>query len=301
MSEIINLASIGQLVKALGFDDLKHPLVHTIDITRFKADDQYNGAKFTTGFYSIYLKDADCGMQYGRNQYDFDQGVLSFIGPGQVVSATSGNESTYGWGLFFHPDLIRKSHLGKKIRTYNFFSYDVHEALHLSKKEEAILTDCVEKIKFELEQNIDAHSQSLLISNIELLLNYCNRFYERQFNTRTNHHKDVVTTIEELIKAYYNSNLQLELGTPTIKYLADKVNLSPNYLSDLLKKETGKNTKEHINEFVVDQAKTKLLNTEDNISEIAYDLGFNYPHYFSRMFKQKTGMTPQKYREVNLN
>jgi YesN/AraC family two-component response regulator len=177
----------------------------------------------------------------------------------------------------------------------------VHEALHLSKKEEDILNDCIKKIEFELDQNIDAHSQQLLISNIELLLNYCNRFYERQFHTRSDHHKDVVSVVEGEIKKYFDQNLQTEMGLPTTKFLAEKVNLSPNYLGDLLKKETGKNTKEHINDYVVNKAKTILLNTENNVSEIAYDLGFNYPHYFSRLFKQKTGMTPAKYRDLNLN
>lgn len=304
MSEIFHIESISQMVKAMGFDDVKHPLIYVIDITKFKPPKGFKNTRVTTPFYSIFLKDANCGMQYGRNRYDFEHGVLSFVAPGQVVSSDSEEpvmDSTYGWGLMFHPDLIRKSPLGKTIDDYHFFSYEVHEALHLSKKEEEILNDCIKKIEFELEQNIDAHSKNLLISNIELLLNYCNRFYERQFHTRSDHHKDVVTTVESLIKEYYNQNLQLETGTPSIKYLADKVNLSPNYLSDLLKKETGKNTKDHINDFVVNKAKNKLLNSEDNVSEIAYDLGFNYPHYFSRMFKQKTGMTPAKYRELNLN
>lgn len=156
-------------------------------------------------------------------------------------------------------------------------------------------------MEFELEQNIDAHSKNLLVSNIELLLNYCNRFYERQFHTRADSHSDVVTNVERLIKDYYDDGKQLQEGTPSIQYLANEVNLSANYLSDLLKKETGRNTKEHINHFVVDRAKTILLNSENNVSEIAYDLGFNYPHYFSRMFKKETGMTPQKYREQNLN
>lgn len=156
-------------------------------------------------------------------------------------------------------------------------------------------------MEFELEQNIDAHSKNLLVSNIELLLNYYNRFYERQFHTRADSHSDVVTNVERLIKDYYDDGKQLQEGTPSIQYLANEVNLSANYLSDLLKKETGRNTKEHINHFVVDRAKTILLNSENNVSEIVYDLGFNYPHYFSRMFKKETGMTPQKYREQNLN
>ena len=301
MSEIIRVETISQMTQMGDLKEPKHPLVYVMDVTDFQIPEELKEIKVTTGFYSIFLKDADCGIQYGRNTYDFDEGVLSFFAPGQVTQSTNDAEPTYGWALFFHPDLIRKSPLGKKIEDYHFFSYDVHEALHLSKKEEDILTDCIKKIEFELEQNIDGHSQQLLISNIELLLNYCNRFYERQFHTRSDHHKDVVTQIEGEIKKYFDDNQQIELGLPTTGYLAEKVNLSPNYLGDLLKKETGKNTKEHINDYVVDKAKTILLNTESNVSEIAYDLGFNYPHYFSRLFKQKTGLTPAKYRDLNLN
>lgn len=309
MSEILRIETISQMTQMLGLDEPKHPLVYVIDMKKFhdaKKMDHDPNLKVTMGFYSIFLKDASCAMQYGRNTYDFDEGVLSFIAPGQVISSAGNNENeevdvNYGWGLFFHPDLIRKSHLGKHIDDYKFFSYEVHEALHLSKKEEDILNDSVKKIEFELEQNIDANSKQLLISNIELLLNYSNRFYERQFHTRSDHHKDVVTQIEEEIKKYFENKMQIEIGLPTTKFLADKVNLSPNYLGDLLKKETGKNTKEHINDYVVDKAKTILLNTEDNVSEIAYELGFNYPHYFSRLFKQKTGMTPAQYRELNYN
>lgn len=297
MSEILRVETISQMVQAGGLKEPKHPLVYVIDIASFKIPADLQNVKITTGFYSIFLKDADCALQYGRNTYDFDRGVLSFFGPGQVTQTNTEAESSYGWALFFHPDLIRKSSLAKNIENYRFFSYEVHEALHLSKKEEDILNDCIHKIDFELNQNIDAHSQQLLISNIELLLNYCNRFYERQFHTRTNHHKDIITKIEDEIKLYFDSNLQLEMGLPTTRYIAEKVNLSSNYLGDLLKKETGKNAKEHINDYVVSLAKINLLNSELNIGEIAYQLGFNYPHYFSRLFKQKTGLTPQEYRE----
>jgi AraC-like DNA-binding protein len=303
MGEIYKVDSISQIVKSMGRDDVKHPLIYVVDIKDFHMPKELLGMKFSTSFYSVFMKDADCAINYGRNRYDFNEGVLSFFAPDQVSSfdESSQKSGTYGWGLFFHPDLIRKSQLGKLIKDYNFFSYDVHEALHLSKKEEGILNDCVDKIKFELDQNIDSHSQNLLISNIELLLNYCNRFYERQFHTRTNHNKDVVSEVTNLIHNYYKKGMQVESGTTSIKYLADKVKLSSNYLSDLMKKETGKNIKDHISEYVVDKAKTDLLNTTANISEIAYELGFNYPHYFSRLFKQKTGITPQKFRELNLN
>lgn len=299
--EIIRIQSLSVAHEMLGVEPPKHPLVSVLHFSQMKQPKQVNNLKVTTDFYTIMMKDADCGLQYGRNYYDFNQGLLTFIGPNQVFSSNNDNWSETGWMLTFHKDLIRNSNLGKQIGKYSFFSYEVHEALHLSEKEEAIMKGCIAKIEFELEQNIDAHSKNLLISNIELLLNYSNRFYERQFHTRTESHSDVVSDIERLIKRYYEEDLQLEMGTPSIQYLANQVNLSANYLSDLLKKETGKNTKEHINDFVVDRAKTVLLNSGKNVNEIAYDLGFNYPHYFSRMFKKETGFTPQQYREQNFN
>ncbi|MDB3907134.1 AraC family transcriptional regulator [Crocinitomicaceae bacterium] len=299
--QIIHITNLSQAHEVMGIDPPKHPLISIIHWEDLTPPKEKTLVRYMSDFYTVMLKDADCGLQYGRNYYDFNEGLLTFMGPKQVFSTTNENFSATGWMLAFHPDLIRTSNLGKIISNYSFFSYDVHEALHLSDKEEDILNDCISKMEFELEQNIDAHSKNLLVSNIELLLNYCNRFYERQFHTRADSHSDVVTSVERLIKDYYDEGKQLKEGTPSIQYLANKVNLSANYLSDLLKKETGRNTKEHINNFVVDRAKTILLNSEDNVSEIAYDLGFNYPHYFSRMFKKDTGMTPQKYREQNLN
>jgi YesN/AraC family two-component response regulator len=191
--------------------------------------------------------------------------------------------------------------LGENIENYTFFSYDVHEALHLSDKEKKTISDCVDKIKEEYNERIDNHSQRVIVSTLELLLNYCSRFYERQFNTRTAQNKDIVTKVENLLKDYYKHGLLTEQGSPSLQYLADKVNLSHNYLSDLLKKETGRSAKDHINDFLVNKAKNLLLSTEDSVSEIAYELGFNYPHYFSRLFKTKTGVSPQKYRELSLN
>lgn len=299
--QIIHITNLSQAHEMMGIEPPKHPLISIIHWEDLTPPTEKTLVRYMSDFYTVMLKDADCGLQYGRNYYDFNQGLMSFIGPKQAFSATNENFSTTGWMLAFHPDLIRQSNLGKNIGNYSFFSYDVHEALHLSDKEEEILNDTIAKMEFELEQNIDAHSKNLLVSNIELLLNYCNRIYERQFHTRADSHSDVVTNVERLIKDYYDDGKQLQEGTPSIQYLANEVNLSANYLSDLLKKETGRNTKEHINHFVVDRAKTILLNSENNVSEIAYDLGFNYPHYFSRMFKKETGMTPQKYREQNLN
>lgn len=298
---IYRFKSLTEIFNAIGLEKPKHPLIGIIDPTKFKTPEHLIDVKMVSELYCIILKDGNCGMQYGRNNYDFEEGVLRFVSPGQVVTATDTVESSYGFMLFFHPDLIRNFPLGKTIHQLTFFEYSVHEALHLSNKEEGILIDCVNNIKDELNENIDKHSQELLVSNIQLLMNYSKRFYERQFITRTNNSSGVVSRVEAEIIKYYNNKLQLETGTPSPKYFADKVNLSSNYLSDLLKKETGKNTKEHVDDYIIDLAKTQLLNSEETISEIAFDLGFNYPHYFSRLFKKKTGESPIEYRSKNLN
>ncbi|MDN5204630.1 helix-turn-helix transcriptional regulator [Fulvivirgaceae bacterium BMA10] len=299
--EIIRIKSITQLHEMLGFEKPKHPLISVIDVSRLKITKDMINVKTATNMYYIGLKSADCGIRYGRNHYDFAEGVLAFHGPNQVSYATSEKEfdKESGWMLFFHPDLIRTTPLGENIENYSFFSYDVHEALHLSDKEKQTLNDCVEKIREEYNERIDNHSQRVIVSSLELLLNYCSRFYERQFNTRTAKNKDVVTQVESILKDYYKSGQLTEYGPPSLHFIADKVNLSPTYLSDLLKKETGRSAKDHINDFLVEKAKNMLLGTEDSVSEIAYSLGFNYPHYFSRLFKIKTGLSPQKYRDLN--
>ena len=299
--DIIKIKSISQLHEMMGFEKPKHPLISIIDVSDLKIIPEMIGVKITSELYYIGLKSAACGMQYGRHHYDFADGVLAFTSPNQVVSYTSdvAFDRENGWMLFFHPDLIRTTPLGENIDDYSFFSYDTHEALHLSDREKSTLIDCVENIREEYNERIDNHSQRVIISSLELLLNYCLRFYERQFNTRAAKNKDVVTQVEDHLKEYYKSGQLAEYGSPSIQFLAEKVHLSPTYLSDLLKKETGRSAKDHINDFLVDKAKTLLLNSEDSVSEVAYALGFNYPHYFSRLFKTKTGVTPQKYRELN--
>jgi len=299
--EIIHIQSISQLHELMGFEKPTHPLISIIDVSRLAIGKEWIGVKMTTNLYSIALKDASCGLDYGRNHYDFNEGVLIFTAPNQVFSTTKEQklDEIHGWMLFFHPDLIRNTILGAAIDKYSFFSYDVHEALHLSEQEQKTITDCVGMMQEEIAARIDNHSQRVIVSGMELLLNYCSRYYERQFNTRTAHNKDIVAHMEALLKDYYTSGQLLETGPPSIQYFAEKVHLSPNYLSDLLKKETGRSAKDHINDFLVDKAKTLLLSSTDSVSGIAYTLGFNYPHYFSRLFKSKTGMTPQQYRESN--
>ena len=300
-NEIIHIKSISELHEAMGFDKPKHPLISVIDVSSLVVTEDMIGKPYSTGLYYIGMKSADCGIQYGRHHYDFNEGVLAFQGPNQVatVNSTQDFDQEKGWMLFFHPDLIRTTPLGENIDDYTFFSYDVHEALHLSEKEQQTMIDCVEKIREEYNERIDNHSQRVIVSSIELLLNYCSRFYERQFNTRTAKNKDIVTQVEDALKEYYKTGQLEEYGSPSIQFLAEKVFLSPSYLSDLLKKETGRSAKDHINDFLVEKAKNLLLNTADSVSEVAFSLGFNYPHYFSRLFKSKTGLTPQKYRENN--
>jgi AraC-like DNA-binding protein len=272
-----------------------------IDVSLLEIKEKSVGAKFIYDFYMIALKDKSCGADYGRNSYDFDEGVLAFTAPGQVYTPTKvvKQGDMAGWMLFFHPDLIRSTHLGSHIAKYSFFDYDVFEALHLSENEEDTINDCIAHIQTEYHQRIDDHSQNVIVSNIELLLNYCLRFYDRQFNTRSSQNKDVVAQFEKALKAYFKSDLNLKNGLPAIQYFARKTHLSQHYFSDLIKKETGRTPTDHINGYAVEKAKYLLLGTEHAISEIAYDLGFNYAHYFSRVFKSKTGQTPSEYRSLN--
>jgi len=299
--DIQHCQSIASLHQGMGLPKPKHPLVSIIREADFHMPKELIGQRTSANLYMIALKGSQCGIQYGRKHYDFEEGVLVFSAPNQVYTVTQepDGKDDKGWLLFFHPDFIRKSSLGQSIDGYTFFSYQQHESLHLHAQEQKTLTDCVQKIEDEYNQRIDNHSQRVMISGLELLLNYCARFYERQFNTRSVQHKDIVGQVEQLLKDYLASEQLVEHGPPSIQYMADRVHLSPNYLSDLLKKETGRTTKDHINHFLVEKAKGRLVNSNDTVSEIAYALGFNYPHYFSRLFKAKTGVTPQQYRELN--
>lgn len=298
-NDIIKVKTITQLHQLLGADSPKHPLISIIDYAKVNIAQEHFYQRFSTDFYSISLKGSECGMTYGRNHYDFEEGVMIFTAPNQVFALDTENQDWSGWGLHFHPDLIRAANLGQHINNYSFFSYNAIEALHLSDKEKAIVLNCVNNIENEYNQYIDNYSQTLLISNLELLLNYCMRFFGRQFNTRTNHHQDIVTVFESYLYDYFNGNDLSEKGLPTVQDCAEKVNLSPNYLSDLLKKETGKTAQEHIHLMMLDKAKSLLMNSNRSVKEIAYDLGFEYPHYFSRIFKSKTGQTPVAYRNLN--
>jgi AraC-like DNA-binding protein len=302
MSDIIRIETISQALEGLGLDKPKHPLVSVFKHEDLKQNKEFLNRTIVMDFYHVDYKMCSTGaFKYGRNTYDFQEGTLIFMQPGQVIRLEEWDEDPGigGWSLFFHPDLIRKSQLGKHIDRYTFFSYDVNEALHLSDDEKAILEDIRDKIVQEYSLNIDRHSQKLIISNIELMLDYCTRFYDRQFYTRTNMNADFVSRFERLVADYIESEPLRTSGLPSVKYCAEQLSLSPNYLSDMLKKETGKSAQEHIHFHIIEKAKTVLLNSDSSVSEIAYDFGFEYPQYFSKLFTEKVGMSPAKFRNVN--
>lgn len=302
MSDIFVMSTISQAHEMLGLNKPTHPLISVVPQNDLNFEGISEGARVRVDLFQVWLKSGiDCQFGYGRNTYDFEEGTLAFIKPGQVLSATeSGNhKEAEGYLVMFHPDLIRKSGLNDIIEQYPFFSYEVHEALHTSDIEKQTLTDIIQKIQVEIKQNIDKHSQTLILSNLELFFGYCTRYYDRQFYTRSNLNQDFVTKFEGVLKDYYLSEKQIDLGVPTVSFCAKQLNMSSNYLGDLLKKETGKHTQEHIQDFVVNKAKNKLLGTTLTLSEIAFDLGFEYPQHFSKVFKKKTGQTPTAYRQLN--
>ncbi len=308
MDDIFIIESISQLKSFMGSSEVQHPLVTVVDFSKIEALPEKFASKFSTELYSIVLKGQHSGsIKYGRETYDFQEGTLVFMAPKQVVSVDEdemeknvkqSTNNVMSWGIFFHPDLLRGSVLSQKIKEYSFFSYDSNEALHLSNKEKQMLTEIVAKIEDELAENIDKHSQNLIVSNIELLLNYCVRYYDRQFITRSSNNKEILTKFENLLKSYFLSDVESN-GLPSVHYCASHLNLSPNYLGDLLKKETGKNAQEHIHYYLIEEAKNILLISNKSIGEIAFSLGFNYPQYFSKMFKKNTGLTPLEYRNLN--
>lgn len=302
MSKVIHFETITDMFKLIPGAKVKHPLVAVIDFSKYQEHLQ-SEIKMTSGCYSIMFKNKCVNkMKYGQKSIDFQDGSLVCIAPRQVITVDEPLEDKTdinGWGLFFHPDLIRGTALGQSIKAYSFFSYETTEALHLSDKEKLTLFEIVQKIETELNENIDKHSQTLMISNIELLLNYCNRYYDRQFITRKTANKDILVKVEHALSDYFKSSALKENGLPSVTYLADQVYLSPNYLSDLLKKETGMNAQDHIHHYLIEEAKNLLLGSDKPVNELAYSLGFEYPQYFSRLFKSKTGMTPLEYRNMN--
>jgi AraC-like DNA-binding protein len=281
-----------------------HPLVSVIDLSKAKPR-SWGGAKTVKiqyGFYCIFLKEVKCGdLKYGRNYYDYQEGTLVFIAPGQVMEIENSGEvyQPMGHALVFHPDLIRGTALAKSIQEYNFFSYQANEALHLSDRERQMVMDCFAKIAFELEQSIDKHSKKLIASNIELFLNYCERFYDRQFITRDQANRGILEKFEDLLNSYFLSNKPQLIGLPSVAYFAHDLHLSANYFGDLIKKETGQSAKEYVQNKIIEVAKNKVFQSDKTVNEIAYELGFKYPQHFSRLFKQRVGCTPNEYRSLN--
>jgi AraC family transcriptional regulator, transcriptional activator of pobA len=294
--EVFN--TVSEYNKMLNHETL-HPLVSVVDFSKSDPVCQFI-RQF--GFYTVFLKDVRCGdMQYGKHSYDYQEGTLVFIAPGQTYGIY--NAETYiqpaGFALVFHPDLLKGTALGKSIKDYNFFSYDVHEALHLSEKERETVLECLKNIKHEIAQPIDKHSKSLIINNIELFLNYCMRFYDRQFITRDYVNQGIIGRFDALLNDYLRSEKPKHIGLPMVNYFAEQLNLSANYFGDLIKKETGVSAQEYIHNRLIDTAKDQIFDPAKSISEISYNLGFKYPQHFTRLFKSKVGVSPSEYKTLN--
>ena len=299
MDTIKKLENVAQFNKERGHQTL-HPLVTVLDQSKSKT---IKPERFISELYLIFLKDTKCAeIRYGRSHYDYQDDTLLFIAPGQLAGFEEEDEEIIqpnGWALAFHPDLIRGTHLGRHIKEYSFFSYNVNEALHPSERERQIVLECLNKIEYELEHAIDTHSRTLIASNIELLLNYCRRFYDRQFITRDHAHKDLLARFETLLDDYLQSEKPQALGLPSVSYCSGELSLSAKYFGDLVKKETGKTAQEYIQAKLIDVAKERIFDTSKSISEIAYGMGFKYPAHFTRLFKQRVGQSPNEYRLLN--
>lgn len=296
-NSIINLDSVDKYNRLFGLETL-HPLVSVVNLSE--------ATKFPThftinyGVYALYLKETVCGdIRYGKQTYDYQEGTITSFAPGQVAEIEMAEGvKPKAYGILFHPDLIKGTPLGSEIKRYSFFSYKSNEALHISDDEKKIIMDCLSKIQMELEHAIDRLSKRLIAGNIQLLLDYCLRFYERQFNTRAVVNKDILSRFESLLDDYFDNGRARTDGLPTVKYFADKVFLSPNYFGDLIKKETGKTAQEYIQTRLIDAAKEMIADSDKTMSQIAYELGFQYSQHFNRLFKKNVGYTPNEYRRL---
>lgn len=295
MGEILKMNTIHDYHEFLEVETL-NPLVSVLDLS--KVPPMRQGRK-NFGFYTIFLKDIKCGdLRYGRKTYDYQEGTLVFIAPGQIVGDDDDGTRIQGkgWALLFHPDLLHGTLLGKKMKEYTFFSYEANEALHMSDREREIVINCFLGIREELEHAIDKHSRSIITANIEVFLNHCVRFYDRQFITRKDVNKDILTRFEDLLVNYFDSEAPETYGLPSVAYCADKLHLSANYFGDLIKKETGKSAQEYIQLTVINQVKERFADLNKSVSEVAYEMGFKYPHHLSRLFKKVVGCSPNEYR-----
>lgn len=298
MDNMLRFNTVGEY-NAFNNNETLHPLVSVVDLSRASPR---QGHRMYFGLYTVFLKDVKCGdLVYGRDTYDYQEGTLVFLAPGQVAGINSNGE-TYqpkGHALIFHPDFLLGTAVGKHINDYGFFAYQTREALHLSERERQIVLDCFAKIEYELQRPIDKHSKKLIASNIELFLDYCTRFYERQFITREHIHKGILSRFEQMLNDYFISDKTATIGLPSVAYFAGELNLSPNYFGDLVKKETGRSAQDYIQTKIMDVAKQKIFDPTKSLSQIAAELGFKYQAHFTRLFKQKIGCTPQEYRVAN--
>ncbi len=296
---ITHINSISEFNNIFGVKTL-NPQISVIDFSEVDMP-RFEG-HFTTSFYSISIKSCGCGeIRYGRNRYDYQEDTMLFFAPNQIIGIEqdevySENKSI---GIFFHPDILRGTHLSSKMRDYHYFSYDTNEALHLSADERTRIGETFEKISEEIMRPIDKHTKSIIASVLELLLNYCQRFYDRQFIVREVMNQDILTRFEALLNDYFTSGIQHKEGLPTVKYCAEKLSLTPNYMGDVIRRETGRSAQEHIQTFLIECAKVELSTSSKSVNEIAYSLGFEYPAYFSRQFKKRTGFTPNEYRAIS--
>ena len=297
MEEIVQLNSIPDYCKYCGFEVL-HPLVAVVDMA--EAQRNYPECKLNYGLYALWLKQGvGCTIRYGRRNYDYQDGTVISFAPGQVVQVEpNGNESASAIGLLFHPDLIHGTSLGRKIERYSFFSYHDAEALHLSEREREQYLLIIESIKRELRHDIDRHSKELLCDNIEMLLDQCLRFYDRQFITREKVNGDVLADFERILNAYFTEGVARNNGFPSVARMADELHFSVGYFGDLIKKETGQTAQQYIQNKIIHLAKEALLGTDLPVSEIALNLGFEYPQHFTRMFKKVTGKSPSEFRMI---
>jgi AraC-like DNA-binding protein len=301
MTNIQRVKTISEFHRTRRLPQAQHPLISVVNYADVDLAPEYYGKSWVFDFYFISLKRNISGkIRYGQQEYDFDEGVMFFIAPGQVFSIERDAHAAAdrsGWMLLIHPDFFWNTSLAKDIKRYEFFGYTVHEALFLSKKEEDTIGVIIDNIKQEYHANIDKYSQHIINSQIETLLNYSERFYNRQFITRKKANHQVLARLEALLTDYFNSDELAKNGLPTVQYFAEKLNLSHKYLSSLLKVLTGQNTQQHIHEKLIEKAKEKLSTTSLSVSEIAYELGFEHPQSFNKLFKTKTNVSPLEFRQ----
>lgn len=297
-SNINHIKSISQLVRVLGLPAPLHPLIALVDYNNVSIEMFPIGQKTSFDFYKISFKPSFIGqIKYGQGYYDFEEGGLAFLKPKQIVFPPQNIESYEGIALYFHPDFIRNYPLGNTINQYGFFSYEVSEALFLSAKEKEIIANLFATIANELDNNIDGFSQNVLVSQIELLLNYSDRFYNRQFITRKAINHDIITSLDRLLNNYFEEGNSLKNGLPSVKYISTELKLSQRYLSDMLSSLTGLSTQQYIQNVIIEKAKEKLSTTNLSVSEIAYELGFEHSQSFSKLFKTKTNVSPLEFRQ----